>query len=161
MTEHLPPDDDEIHVVYHRVFGANVRPVEDAPPSPTRSVTPHHEIPNITDRKHRRALGCRTCARMLKRYGEPCKRHGGPARHARPAKDQGLHHQKSAATNLGLSLEDYQRHVTAGEKWCSACKKWQPLTDFGVDKTRGLGRMAQCREAKNAEGRARWRRGKG
>lgn len=34
--------------------------------------------------------------------------------------------RKSAATRIGVSLEEYDRRHAAGEWWCSGCKAWHP-----------------------------------
>ena len=43
----------------------------------------------------------------------------------------------------------YHRMIDAGlaptEKWCSACKQWLPLVDFGSDKSRKDGLSTLCR----------------
>lgn len=58
-----------------------------------------------------------------------------------------------AAGRVGLTVDEYEAHVDAGEKWCSRCKAWHPLDAFGRDASRGDGRAPSCRESKNRHGR--------
>lgn len=51
----------------------------------------------------------------------------------------------TAARRVGVSLEEYQRHVVAGEKWCIGHKAWHPRSAFQVDRSRGDGLKARCR----------------
>lgn len=51
---------------------------------------------------------------------------------------------KSAAKRIGLSLEDYTAKLAAGLKWCTCCKFWKPLADFGKDITRGTAKASHC-----------------
>ena len=44
---------------------------------------------------------------------------------------------KVAAKRIGVTVEQYQERVAAGEKWCTACKAWWPQADFHVDRSRG------------------------
>lgn len=52
----------------------------------------------------------------------------------------------------------YHRMIDAGlsptEKWCSACKAWLPLSDFGSDKSRKDGRANVCRPCSRARYKA-------
>lgn len=52
------------------------------------------------------------------------------------------------ASHLGISVEMYELHVEAGERWCSGHGRWCPATDFG--KTKG-----SCRTGHAAYMRAR------
>lgn len=54
---------------------------------------------------------------------------------------------KTAAARVGLCVSEYIAHVEAGQKWCTACKAWHPVTDFPADRTRGDGRRARCLKA--------------
>ncbi len=49
-----------------------------------------------------------------------------------------------AATNLGISLEDYQSKRAAGLKHCTTCKDWLPEASFAKDRSRGDGIAARC-----------------
>ena len=51
---------------------------------------------------------------------------------------------KVAAKRLGLSLEQYQKNIDNGLKWCTVCKQWRPQELFGIDKYRGSGLRAPC-----------------
>ena len=53
---------------------------------------------------------------------------------------------KIAAKRLGISLEEYIIHINTGEKWCHKGKHWQLLAEFALDRTRGDGHKAVCRE---------------
>lgn len=52
--------------------------------------------------------------------------------------------QKIASKHLGITLEQYRDRLANGEKWCSRCKSWKPLVEFGLDRTRGDGLDASC-----------------
>lgn len=52
--------------------------------------------------------------------------------------------KKTAARRLGVSLDEYKHMQTAGYKWCTQCKKWHPLQEFGLDRSRGDGRSSKC-----------------
>lgn len=56
--------------------------------------------------------------------------------------------RKTAATKLGLSVEEYEAHLAAGEQWCIGCRAFHPLSAFHRDASRvnGLGR--RCRDAR-------------
>lgn len=61
-----------------------------------------------------------------------------PARHTRqPGR---------GAWRLGISREEYQAHVNAGERWCTACRCWQPVEAFGRNRARVGGLAVACRE---------------
>ncbi len=53
------------------------------------------------------------------------------------------------ALKLGISVEEYERHVAAGEKWCRACREWQDRSLFYVRRSRPDGLDSLCR-ARNA-----------
>lgn len=52
---------------------------------------------------------------------------------------------KVAAKRIGVTLEEYQRHQSVGEKWCYACRAWRPVEDFHKDASRGDGLKAVCK----------------
>ncbi|NOR03661.1 HNH endonuclease [Mycolicibacterium fortuitum] len=52
---------------------------------------------------------------------------------------------KTAATRLGISVEDYAARTDAGQKWCRSCREWHAREDFNADRSRGDGLAAQCR----------------
>lgn len=54
--------------------------------------------------------------------------------------------QKIAAGKTGLSLQDYQHKISQGFKWCSLGKHWNPVYKFQLDKSRGDGFKAHCKE---------------
>jgi len=56
--------------------------------------------------------------------------------------------EKTAATRLGLTLEQYRARVALGEKWCTGCKAWHGTDAFSADRTRGSQLSAQCLVAK-------------
>jgi 5-methylcytosine-specific restriction endonuclease McrA len=58
---------------------------------------------------------------------------------------------KVTAARLGISLEDYQGRLVAGEKWCMRCDRWRPLGDFGADRSRGDGRASTCHECRRVK----------
>lgn len=52
--------------------------------------------------------------------------------------------QKVAAGRIGVTVFEYERRVSLGEKWCTRCCAWHPRSAFGVDRMRGDGRDARC-----------------
>lgn len=52
---------------------------------------------------------------------------------------------KVAAKRLGVSLDDYQARIAAGEKWCTTCKAWCARKDFDSDSSRTDGLSATCK----------------
>ena len=51
---------------------------------------------------------------------------------------------KTAAARVGLSLTEYTERTKHGEKWCTGCKAWHPVSAFVVDRSRGDGLRARC-----------------
>jgi hypothetical protein len=47
---------------------------------------------------------------------------------------------------LGLTAEEYRRHQSAGEKWCTGCKAWHPLASFGPYRFKPDGLQGNCRD---------------
>ena len=47
----------------------------------------------------------------------------------------------------------YHRNRAAGLKWCTSCKAWHPIEDFGLDSSRTDGRRAACKESRLAKRR--------
>lgn len=62
---------------------------------------------------------------------------------------------KTAARRVGLDPDEYAARLSAGEKWCTACKEWHPRDAFVVDRTRGDGRKASCLVADRRRPRGR------
>jgi 5-methylcytosine-specific restriction endonuclease McrA len=52
--------------------------------------------------------------------------------------------RKVAAKRLGLSLEQYNARIAAGEKWCGRCRAWHPVAAFSADSSRGDGLASIC-----------------
>lgn len=52
---------------------------------------------------------------------------------------------KTAAKRIGISVDEYQQHRSAGEKWCTKCKAWLPEPQFAKDSSRGDGLKSTCR----------------
>ena len=63
-----------------------------------------------------------------------------------------------AATRLGIPYDDYRAQVAAGNKWCSACQTWHPLSAFGRRWDRGDGRNYVCLESDRVRARESMRR---
>jgi hypothetical protein len=63
---------------------------------------------------------------------------------------------KVAAGRIGISLAEYRTHTDAGRKWCTGCKVWHPREDFAIDRTRGDGLTAVCRNRRNTDLRNRY-----
>lgn len=55
-----------------------------------------------------------------------------------------------AATVIGTSVEDYIRHVAAGEKWCCGRKHWAPSGDFSGNRASADGLAPICRNCARA-----------
>ena len=55
---------------------------------------------------------------------------------------------KIAASRVGVTIEEYQARVNAGEKYCHACRGWHPRFEFPIDRSRGDGLSAVCRSAR-------------
>jgi hypothetical protein len=60
----------------------------------------------------------------------------------------------TAAARLGITVAEYAARRIAGEKWCTACRAWQPVEAFDADRSRGDGRKSSCRDIANARARA-------
>ncbi len=56
--------------------------------------------------------------------------------------------RRAWATRLGLSVEQYNALVAAGQKWCGGCKEWHPTSRFGQDRTRYDGLTSRCLNAR-------------
>ena len=39
----------------------------------------------------------------------------------------------TAAKRIGLPVEEYVQRRSLGQKWCTHCKEWHPITSFGAD----------------------------
>lgn len=50
----------------------------------------------------------------------------------------------TAASRLGLSLDEYDAKIAAGQKWCTKCKAWQSRSEFAKDRSRGDGLKSTC-----------------
>lgn len=56
----------------------------------------------------------------------------------------------------GVSLDEYDRLLDAGQKWCGRCRTFHPRAEFGADRSRGDGLAPACRTSKNSHGRAEY-----
>ena len=54
----------------------------------------------------------------------------------------------TAAKRIGISVIEYVRQLSAGNKWCTACRDWHQSCQFGKDVSRGDGLDSKCRESK-------------
>lgn len=52
--------------------------------------------------------------------------------------------EKTAAAKVGVSVEEYRRRLSVGEKWCTRCRSFHPRTAFGRDILRSDGLAAHC-----------------
>ncbi|MGC5534286.1 HNH endonuclease [Streptomyces sp. SR-10] len=50
----------------------------------------------------------------------------------------------TAAARLGLSLDEYDAKIAAGQKWCTKCQTWRARHDFAKDRSRGDGLKSTC-----------------
>lgn len=55
--------------------------------------------------------------------------------------------RRRAASHLGLDIQEYMSRIASGLKWCTDCKAWEPVSIFGVDRSRGDGLKVRCRAA--------------
>lgn len=53
-------------------------------------------------------------------------------------------HVQSAASRLGISVQEYTEKRRQGEKWCTSCKAWHAISQFGIDKKRSDGFATSC-----------------
>lgn len=51
---------------------------------------------------------------------------------------------KVAAKRVGLTLAEYEARLADGQKWCTQCKAWHPLAEFGRDPARTDGYDTRC-----------------
>lgn len=51
---------------------------------------------------------------------------------------------KSNANKWGMTVEELQAHIDAGEQRCIKCKTWKPLSDFAKDASRLRGHKMRC-----------------
>jgi len=51
---------------------------------------------------------------------------------------------KGAARRIGISQLEYQSKIDAGQKRCSGCDTWRPISEFGKDSSRGDGLSTVC-----------------
>ena len=51
---------------------------------------------------------------------------------------------KQGATKLGIPVDEYRQHVENGNRWCSLCKRWQPVGEFLRHGSRGGGVNTMC-----------------
>ena len=63
---------------------------------------------------------------------------------------------KIAAKKLGTTPEEYVHRMEAGQKWCTACRCWHQVREFGRDSSRWDGLNSGCRKRKNAKARVRY-----
>ena len=62
------------------------------------------------------------------------------------------------AASLGLTLEAYQEHTDAGERWCSLCRKFEPQSAFFAWRHSPDGLSYICRESRRRYGADHYRR---
>lgn len=62
--------------------------------------------------------------------------------------------RKQAAGRVGLTSEQYQALVDAGQKWCGGCRTWHDRDAFNVDRSRGDGLGKWCRVIQSLRSRA-------
>lgn len=49
------------------------------------------------------------------------------------------------ATRLGITRDEYTRHILAGEKWCAGCHVWHLRSEFVTRRTKWDGLDNVCR----------------
>jgi hypothetical protein len=52
--------------------------------------------------------------------------------------------KKVASKLIGCTLDEYNKMVSSGHKWCTGCKQWHLITKFGKDSTRLDGLSCSC-----------------
>lgn len=60
---------------------------------------------------------------------------------------------KIAAGRRGMTLEEYEKKIQNGFKWCTTCKQWKIKEFFGNDLTRSDGLDAHCFECRRVKNR--------
>ncbi len=60
---------------------------------------------------------------------------------------------RTAARRAGVAPHEYVAHRAAGLKFCGGCRDWLDELSFGLDKNRGDGLAARCRDCKNRRAR--------
>ncbi len=55
--------------------------------------------------------------------------------------------RRRAAQRIGITYEEYQRRRSAGERWCSAHRAWEPADQFASQ-------AAYCRTGRTLKERA-------
>ncbi len=63
---------------------------------------------------------------------------------------------KSAARRMGMAPSEYAAKVAAGEKWCTVCKAWHAVSEFGLDASRADGLSVSCIAGRAERSRARY-----
>lgn len=51
---------------------------------------------------------------------------------------------RTAATRVGISVDEYRALRRSGLKYCWRCRSWRPVSGFGPDASRGDGLAARC-----------------
>lgn len=51
---------------------------------------------------------------------------------------------KTAATRIGITVQEYEAHRASGLKWCMKCSAWRPVANFAKDRSRGDGLKSTC-----------------
>lgn len=64
---------------------------------------------------------------------------------------------KSAATRIGISLEEYQHNLKSGLKWCSGCRNFKNRDFFSSSRGKGDGKHYLCKDCSRIKGRDRYR----
>lgn len=62
---------------------------------------------------------------------------------------------RTAAKRVGLSPSEYLDRVNAGLRWCYRDQDWEPIANFGRDRSRMDGLERCCRRSRNAAARSR------
>lgn len=65
----------------------------------------------------------------------------------RPYRRSAEHRYKIAAARLGISYEAYAEQIMAGNRWCTKCQQWQPVSEFMLRPERPSGYSAECFES--------------
>lgn len=68
-----------------------------------------------------------------------------------------LRNTKTAATKIGISVEQYLQSVESGLKWCSSCKTFLSRDFFFDSTTRSDGKVNQCKGCTNIRRRNRYK----
>lgn len=63
---------------------------------------------------------------------------------------------RATAARLGLTEAEFRTRRASGQKWCTGCKDWHPISEFKVDRSRSDGLASTCARKRNEIGRGNY-----